>query len=293
MTITLSLYQERRDALLAEIIAALSNDERFVAGWLTGSFGRNTADSVSDIDINIVVSDIHGSNLCLKLESVSAQISPERYSLFSQFGSNLCLKLESVSAQISPERYSLFSQFGMPALIHENNNNAPEGGTFTFVLYSESAIMVDWVLVPQSKAIRPYESQLLFDKASITISYPPQLENLNQRKKSIAEKWAFFWMMAAITIKYIIRGDGVFVAHWIENLHSLIREIERQINEVPRSYTRGSLSQLQTTREKQMEALKQLCKKMQDIKPKVAEFSGSEALLPLEEIETLFSLVNK
>ncbi len=267
MTITLSLYQERRDALLAEIIAALSNDERFVAGWLTGSFGRNTADSVSDIDINIVVSDIHGSNLCLKLESVSAQISPERY--------------------------SLFSQFGMPALIHENNNNAPEGGTFTFVLYSESAIMVDWVLVPQSKAIRPYESQLLFDKASITISYPPQLENLNQRKKSIAEKWAFFWMMAAITIKYIIRGDGVFVAHWIENLHSLIREIERQINEVPRSYTRGSLSQLQTTREKQMEALKQLCKKMQDIKPKVAEFSGSEALLPLEEIETLFSLVNK
>src|SRR5258707_3044976 len=143
MTITLSLYQERRDALLAEIIAALSNDERFVAGWLTGSFGRNTADSVSDIDINVVVSDIHGSNLCLKLESVSAQTSPERYSLFSQFGT--------------------------PALIHENNNNAPEGGTMTFVLYAESAIMVDWGLIPQSKAKRPDESQILSDQAGIAM----------------------------------------------------------------------------------------------------------------------------
>src|SRR5258706_13463737 len=267
MTRTLSLYQERRDAMLAEIIAALSNDERFVAGWLTGSFSRNAADSISDIDINIVVSDMHSTNLCLKLELVSAQTSPERYSLFSQFGT--------------------------PALIHENNNNAPEGGTMTFVLYAESAIMLDWVLVPQSKALRPYESHLLFDKAGIAISDLSHLENLNQRKKSVAEKWAFFWMMAAITIKYIIRGDGVFVAHWIENLHSLIREIERQINGEPWNYTRGSLSQLQTTREKQIESLKQLCKKMQDIKPKVAEFSGSEALLPLEEIETLFFLVNK
>ena len=267
MPITLSQYQERRDALLAEIIAALSNDERFAAGWLTGSLSRNEADSVSDIDLSLVVSDLYSAGFCAR----SSQ----------------------VSAETSSERYSLFSQFGTPALIHENNNNAPEGGTFTFVLYDESAIMVDWVLIPQSKAVRPHQSQLLFDKVDIPISSPPHLENLNQRKKSVAEKWAFFWMMAAITIKYIIRGDGVFVAHWLENLHSLIREIEKQINEEPWSYTRGSLSQLQTTRDKQIESLKQLCKKMQDIKPKVVEFSGSEALLPLEEIETLFSLVNK
>jgi hypothetical protein len=197
-----------------------------------------------------------------------------------------------VSAETSSERYSLFSQFGTPALIHENNNNAPDGGTFTFVLYAKSAIMVDWILIPQSKAIRPNQSQLLFDKVGITISPPSLPENLKQRKNSVVEKWAFCWMMTAITIKYIIRGDGVFVTQWIENLYSVIREIERKINGEPWTYTRGSLSQLQTTREKQLESLRQLCQKMQDLKPKVVEFTGSEALLPLDEIETLFSFVN-
>ena len=267
MNPSLDLYRERRDNCLSELMAVLSKDERFVAGWLTGSLSRNEADSVSDIDLSLVVSDIYSASLCARLSQVSAETSPERYSLFNQFGTL--------------------------ALIHENNNNAPEGGTMTFVLYTDSANMVDWVLFPQSKAIRPHQSQLLFDKAGITISSPSQPENLNQRKKSVAEKWAFFWMMTAITIKYIIRGDGVFVTQWIENLHSLIREIERQINGESWNYTRGSLSQLQTTREKQIESLKQLCEKMQDIKTKVAEFTESEALLPLEEIETLFSLVNK
>ena len=111
MTTTLDSYQKRRDSLLAEITAILSNEKRFVAGWLTGSLGRNDADAVSDIDINLVV-----------LETDS---------------SNLCQRLAQVSAQTSSERYSLLSQFGTPAVIHENNNNAPEGGTFTFVLYAD------------------------------------------------------------------------------------------------------------------------------------------------------------
>jgi len=163
----------------------------------------------------------------------------------------------------------------------------------TFVLYAQSAIMVDWVLIPQSKALRPYRSQLLFDKGNIPISSAPQPEELDQRKAFVAEQWAFFWMMTAIITKYIIRGDGVFVTNWLENLHSLIQEIERQINGEPWKYTRGSLSQLQATREKQIESLKQLCEKMQGIKSKVEEFTGSEVLLPLNEIEVLFSFVSK
>jgi hypothetical protein len=267
MKSTLDLYHAQRDNFLAEVVTTLSKDERFVAGWLTGSLSRNEADSVSDIDLSLVVSD--------------------------KYSASLCTRLEQVSARTSPERYALFSQFGSPALIHENNNNAPEGGTFTFILYANFAVMVDWVLIPQSKAQRPYQSKLLFDKVGIPVSSPPQSENLEQRKKSVAEKWAFFWMMTAITIKYIIRGDGVFAAHWIEYLYSLIRDIERQINGEPWKYTRGSLSQLQTTREKQIESLEQLCKKMQELRPKVTEFTRSEALLPLDEINTWFSFVNK
>ncbi len=260
-------YRDHRDRFLSEVAEILSKDDRFVAGWLTGSLSRNDADALSDIDLSLAVSD--------------------------KYSSSLCLRLESVSDQTSPERLWFISQFGVPALIHENNNNAPEGGTFTFVLYAKSAMMVDWVLVPQSKSQRPYQSTLLFDNVGIPVSFPSQPENLEQRKKSVAEQWAFFWMMTAITIKYIIRGDGVFATQWIENLHSLVQEIERQINGEARKYTRGSCSQLQTTRAKQIESLKLLCKKMQGLKPKVAEFTGSEPLMPLAEIDTFFSLVNQ
>jgi hypothetical protein len=53
---------------------------------------------------------------------------------------------------------------------------------------------------------------------------------------------------------------------------------------------RGSVSKLQPTREKQIESLKQLCERMKELKPRVAEFTQSEPLMPIAEIETLFSL---
>jgi hypothetical protein len=185
------------------------------------------------------------------------------------------------------------SQFGTPVLIHENNNNAPDGGTMTFVLYANSAGMVDWLLIPQSRAKRPIQSKLLFDKVGIPISPPASLEDLAQRKKSVAEKWAFFWMMTAVTIKYIIRDDGVFVAQWSENLYSLTREIERLIDGEPWNYSRGSLTQLQGTRKEQIRSLRKLCERMQNLKPKVSQFIEFEPLLPSIEIEILFSLANK
>ncbi len=264
---TLNSHQKSRDDLLAEIIAALSKDDRFVAGWLTGSLSRNDADELSDIDINVVVAE---------------KDSP-----------TLCLRATQVSAQTSPERYAIFSQFGTPALIHENNNNAPKDGTFTFVLYSESAMMVDWTLIPQSNAVRPYQSKILFDRADIPVSNPPEVESLEQSRKFVAEQWAFFWMMTAVTIKYIIRGDGVFVAQWIETLNSIIQNIERHMNRIPWSYTRGSISQLQATAKKQKETIRQLCNRMQELHSEVVKFTEAEQRMPLEEIETLLSLPNK
>jgi hypothetical protein len=53
---------------------------------------------------------------------------------------------------------------------------------------------------------------------------------------------------------------------------------------------RGSFGKLQPTREKQIESLKQLCERMKELQPKTTEFTGSEPLVPIPEIETLFSL---
>lgn len=261
----LESYREQREVFLAGVVESLVKDSRFVAAWLTGSISRNEADSLSDIDLSLVVSDLN---------------SP-----------GLCTRLEQVSAETSSERYALFSQFGTPALIHENNNNAPNGGTFTFVMYSDSAIMTDWILIPQSTAQRPYSSRLLFDTVGIPVLSAPSAESLEQRRKSVAEQWAFFWMMAAVTIKYIVRNDGVFAAQWMEHLHAMVREIERQLNGEPRMYVRGSLTQLQTTRESQLESIRQLCQKMSKLKQRLATFTGSDPLMPLDEIETLLSFV--
>src|ERR1044071_9481563 len=189
MKINLESYRKRRETLLGEIIEKLSKDERFVAAWLTGSYARHDEDKISDLDLNIVVSDADSKSFC----AGQAQ----------------------VSHQTTPERFALCSTFGEPALIHENNNNAPAGGTFTFVLYANSALMVDWTLVPQANAERPASSILLFDKINLPIS-SPKYEDLEQSKKYVAEQWTFFWMMIAITIKYAIRKDDVFVTAWLE-----------------------------------------------------------------------------
>ena len=203
MKTSLESYRQSREALLAKIVTELSDDQRFAAAWLTGSYARNDADQVSDLDLQVVVA--------------------------RPYSDVLCLRKEQVSHQTTEERLALFSQFGQPALIHENNNNAPEGGTFTFVLYSDSALMVDWTLIPQANAIRPHSSLLLFDKGNLPVAAPAAPDDLETSKKAVAEIWAFFWMMAAVTIKYIFRGNPAFVSYWLGEMQGMILEIERRL----------------------------------------------------------------
>ncbi len=261
------IYQQRRNALLTRIATELSGDERCLAAWLTGSYGRGDADEVSDLDICLVLAETYRGSLCTRLEQVSSRTSKERLELFRKFGE--------------------------PALIHENNNNAPPDGTFTFVLYGGSAVMVDWTIIPPANAARPFQSVLLFDKANIPISPPPEAEGLEQSRKAVAEQWAFFWMMMAVTIKYIIRKDNVFVANWLENLHRLTQEIGRRIQRKPWTYTRGSVSQLPSSLQQQVESIRALCKNMQELALEVERFSGIVPALPMAEIETLLSLITE
>jgi Streptomycin adenylyltransferase len=265
----LETYGQNHEVLLTSIVTELSGDERCMAAWLTGSYSRNNADQVSDIDITVAIAE--------------------------PYSEVLCARQEQVSHRTTPERLALFSKFGAAALIHENNNNAPEHGTFTFVLYQGSALMIDWVLIPQSGAERPSQSLLLFDKANIPVASASAPEEPAQNKKAVAEIYAFFWMMTAITIKYIIRGDLVFVQNWLEVLHKLIREIERRMEGISwlQAYVRGSICQLQPTREKQIESLRELILKMQKLHPTIQEFTGSELAVPVAEIEFLFSLADE
>jgi hypothetical protein len=267
MKSSLEAYSQSREVLLTSIITELSADERCLAAWLTGSHASNEADEVSDLDISVVIAE--------------------------PYSQSLCARQEQVSHKTTPERLALFGKFGQPALIHENNNNAPEGGTFTFVLYSGSALMVDWILRPHRCAERPFPSTLLFDRANIPVSPAPQPEEVEQSKKSVAEIWAFFWMMTAITLKYVIRQDDVFVTRWLEVLHGLIEEIERQLERTPQQYMRGSLSKLQPTRKEQIESIRSLCSKMKSLTPQIEQFSEIILSVPSEEIETLLALADE
>lgn len=263
--VSVNPYGFNRQKLLEEITRTLSADERFTAAWLTGSFGRGEEDLVSDLDLSVVVQ--------------------------KPFDIGLCEREQQVSGGTTAERLELFSHFGLPAVIHENNHNAPAGGTFTFVLYTGSALMVDWTLVPESAARRPEASLLLFDKIGVPRLHSPAPENLEQRLEKITELTAFFWMMTAVTIKYIHRGDGVFVQTWLENLTAIEREVERQIDGRPIIYHHGSWTKPLPMPAEQIQAIRNLAARMEQLGVRAKTPGAKIPAAPKDEIEVLLSLL--
>lgn len=138
MSITRTAYVEARTAILKRIITALKNDERFVAAWLAGSFARNEQQWFSDLDLHVVVAN--------------------------EYSDTLCARPWASGARTTEERLALFQQFGEPAVVYDAHANNLVGGTFTYVLYQESALNVDWMLIPQSVAHLESPSLMLFSK---------------------------------------------------------------------------------------------------------------------------------
>jgi hypothetical protein len=132
---------------------------------------------------------------------------------------------------------------------------------------------------------------LLWDHAGIPLLRPPAVESSARRAQEAAEKVAFFWMMAAVTAKYIGREDGVFVNEWLEHLHGLAEEVERQISGHPWRYRRGSALQLQMDRESQLRTLRGQCMRMVALTEAVAKMGGRVPLAPLETVEVVFDMV--
>lgn len=265
MNNSIQKYRESRERLLSQIVETLSKDERFAAAWLTGSYSRNNEDAVSDLDLTVVIAD--------------------------QYSESLCAKVEQVSSQTTNARLELFRQFGQPAILHENNNNAPDGGTFTFTLYTASHLMVDWILIPHSKAFRPLEAQILFERSRISVIPVAAPESHEQRAKFASERIAFFWMMMAITAKYLIRRDQVFVTQWLEELSRILQEVERLIAGDTWQYVRGSRTVLEPSITGQKQSLLKLGEKMQSLLPALLKMGGNVLPSPMPEIQALLDLV--
>jgi len=261
---TILEYASNRGKLLEHITRFLQEDDRFVAAWLTGSFGRSDADSISDLDVTVVIENA--------------------------FAKNLCFRPHQVGATTTKERYTLLSQFGQPHIIHENHHNAPTDGSFTFVLYKETALAVDWVLRPNVDVTRPALSVLLFDKVIISIEPPITVENLSQRIELVTEQVAFFWMMVTVTIKYLIRRDEVYFHRFLDMLHGILWDIRRLVVGEPDRWLKGSLVKMAMTRETQIVSVRQICQEMLDVMQDVEKMGGSVPNAPMSTIEILIHL---
>ena len=264
---TVEMYAAGRQDLLERITAALSRDERFSAGWLSGSYGRGGQDALSDLDLTVVVRDAYCPVLCQRPWQVSAQTTPERW--------------------------ALFSQFGKPVILHENHHNAPPGGTFTFVMYAGSAVMVDWILSPECHTARPAETMPLWDKAGVSLEPAEAPDSPKQQVNEAAEMAAFFWMMSAVTLKYIYRSDWHFTARWMVELDKLIHEVENRLTGTSRSYPAGSFQAVRSNRQHQSTALLRLVERMAVLVPQIQAASEQVLPAPTQALQVLASLVNE
>lgn len=261
---TLSEYAANRARLLEQITHYLQKDERFAAAWLTGSFGRNDADDISDIDITVVV-----DNACAK---------------------TLCTPTSPPEGGTIEARYTLFSQFGQPHIVHDVHQNAPADSSFTFVLYKDTALVVDWILRPNTNITRPALSLLLLDKVGIAVEPPASVESLEQRVEMATRQVAFFWLMATVTVKYLIRQDGVYFHQFLSWLHDTLGDVQRLVAGEPDRWIRGSLAKMSVTREAQITAVRQVCQSMLNVMPAVQKMGGFVPDSPMSTIEVLLHL---
>lgn len=261
----LETHEQRREVLLGNIATFLAHDERFVAAWLTGSLGRGNADALSDIDLTVVVADA--------------------------FVDRLCFRTEMVTAEPPAARIQLLGRFGDIANVHENNFNAPEGGTFTSILYRPAGHIVDWILIPASTATRPPTAKPIFEHSPIPVAQPEPVAETELHSR-VAERVAFFWMMTAITVKYLIRRDLPFVCWQLSELATHVLEVETLLAGRPLTYRRQTahLPSESVTLEALRVALLELYRAMERQMRVAGEMGISLRPAPTESIDALLSL---
>jgi len=258
-------YLQAREALLAHITITLKQDQRFIAAWLAGSYARGEQQWFSDLDLHVVVAE--------------------------EYSATLCAQPWSAGAKTTPERLALFTQFGEPAVIYEIHANNLLGGTFTYVLYQESAINVDWMLIPQSLAHLEYPALLLFSHAELPVlraEEPPSREECAERASM---QVGFFWMIAASNVQNFLHGDLVQYQTLLRWLEGNIRETRAALKGERTSFTRASRIKLYCTREEQIATLRSLCDEMESLMPQVIALGGYVPASPRTVMEKRLALL--
>ncbi|MDQ6661821.1 MAG: nucleotidyltransferase domain-containing protein [Chloroflexota bacterium] len=265
MSDILAQYIVARSEQLLCITETLKSDERFVAAWLTGSFGRGEQVDYSDIDIRVIVANAYSERLC-------ARPWPH-------------------GVRITDARLALFSQFGKPLIIYEAPGNAPEGGTFTYVLYEHMAMNVDWILVPQALAKRAADTRLLFDKVGIPLALPEEPLPMEERIVTLSNTISFFWMIAASCIKYLHCHDSLYFNMLLDWLYRAVYEVTYLLEGKPIPYHKGAHACLASTQAEQITALRHICERMLELMPKAVEIGAAVPQAPMSAVETRLAMV--
>jgi hypothetical protein len=104
---------------------------------------------------------------------------------------------------------------------------------------------------------------------------------------------AFFWMMTAVTLKYIARGDAVFAVTWIEELSRIRDEVRRLLSDQPFQYRGGSRNVLNIDRHGQVQALLDLAQEMQSLQLDMAKLGSATPAAPMDTLDILFQLAEE
>lgn len=265
MPYSVSQYAANRDKLLQHIIAVLSADERFVAAWLTGSFGRGEQDELSDLDLSVVVADSSTQSFCACSE-------------------------EAITRITSDERLAFYQQFGRPLVLREQRSF--EGsGCFNHVSYREIAAVVDWVFLPQAATRRPTECRLLFDRVGIPVAHPATIESVEERAARASSEVGFFWVMMTVALKYLSRRDTVAFYGFVSALYWAIQNVKRHVTGASWKYRRVDFA-LVCTQQEQAVMLRQLCEEMLALMPKVEALGGYVPDNPMQVIDRWLEMVD-
>lgn len=260
-------FVQAREALLEEITAYLRNDERFVAAWLAGSYGRGEPTWQSDLDIHVVVAEAYSESLC-------ATPWPS-------------------GARTTPERLALFSQFGTPAIIFDAHGNNFMGGTFTYIAYQESGHNVDWMLTPQAKAYQEHPCLLLFDNMGLPSSSVPDPESPEECLQRASMQVGFFWMIAASNVQNLLKNHMAQFHMLLMWLEESIREVQAALKGEHAQFTKASRVYLYPTQTEQVAALRRLCDEMEALMPAVVKMGGYLPLDPRAIVEKRLTLLTE
>jgi hypothetical protein len=241
----------------------MRTDPRFVALWLTGSFGREEEDPYSDIDATAVVAPEHAASLCAR---------PWRH-----------------AGQTTPERLALFAHLGSVSVAHDAHGNAPEGGTHTNVLYGDGT-RLDLNLVPLDQARRPRDTRLLFQRVPIPLEPPITPHPPEQRRHEAAQAVALFWIMAVGTAKARRRRRDVEVQALLTALRGHVERVRRLVAGKPPRFQRwASTMPLAVTPVAQATALRALCDEMEQLMSAVRRLGSQLPTAPRAQVELWLS----